>query len=223
MSLSTNQIIARVDKIEWLHSIFNKDTLTTYNLYLPELIIPELSTRLFYRFKILKSKLDKSEIAIKTYILMDVNPENNSIESTKKFIDIAKLLKDIGLNIPIIYSFDFHNGYLLVKDFGELTYYECFKRNLTNPLFNMIELYKNAINSLFKLQIYTREDILPSFNYERQLLIMNWFIEYYLLKHCKNKEYSNKSIDILKLSSIFQLILDNLKKQEKVFIHYDYH
>lgn len=227
MSLSDNQIVKRVDKLEWLYSIFNTDTSITYTLFDPELIIPEVSTRLFYRFKIFKSKLDKSEDYIKTYILMDVNPENNSLESTKKFINIAKLLKDIGLNVPIIYSFDFNNGYILVKDLGELTYYECFKRNLSNPLFNILELYKNAINSLFKFQMYTRKDILPDFNYEIQLLIMNWFIEWYLQKHCKVShnagEFSNKSYDNLKLSCVFQLILYNLKNQQEVFVHYDYH
>jgi aminoglycoside/choline kinase family phosphotransferase len=205
----------RMDKTTWLQSKLNHDPLYYSTLSTPILITPCASNRLYYRFKLLKS--NETSVNIITHILMDVDPEKNSIESTKQFIDIAKLFKDFGLNVPFVYSIDFRNGYLIVSDLGDLTYFDFIQQNQHSPTFNLSELYKSAVDSMFKLQIYTREDILPDFCYDRQLFMMSWFKEWYLQKHL------NKSCDELNLSLTFQIILDNLKKQEKVFIHYDYH
>jgi aminoglycoside/choline kinase family phosphotransferase len=133
---------------------------------------------------------------------------------------LSKLFLEYKLNVPVIYSKNVANGYLIVSDLGEFTYYDYIQKNKNN-VFNIdiiSELYKNAINSLIKLQINTKEEILPEYNLNTQNAIMNWFIEWYLKKHC-----NLNNIDVSNISNIFSIILNNVEKQSRVFVHNDYH
>jgi len=176
----------------------------------------EASNRTFYRIKLTLS--NNEETYIKTAILMDVNLEFNSVKSIEKFINLSKLFLEYKLNVPVIYSKKVVNGCLIVSDLGEFTYYDYIQKNKTT-VFDISELYKNAINSLIKLQINTKEKILPEYNLNTQYSIMNWFIEWYLKKHCN----LINSIDVSNISNIFSIILNNVEKQSRVFVHNDYH
>jgi len=191
--------------IEWLNLFLKKKDSINFSglIKLPV----EASNRIYYRFKINNKK----------FILMDANPEKASKRQTENFIYISKLFKEYGLNTPIVYFKNLEKGFLIISDLGILTYYDYITLNKNNYNFNISELYKTAINSLLKIQVNTKENILEEYNYDFQIKYMNYFVDIYL------KKYSNKSIDNLNLLDTFEIIMNNLNNQQKVFIHIDYH
>ena len=207
---------SRIDLIiNWIKSCIKKrDDFKIDFLQLVKLPL-EASNRTFYRFKIIIS--NNLETCIKTAILMDINLQHNSMKSIENFINFSVLFKNYNLNVPVIYAKNIENGFLIVSDLGEITYYDY----IHNNNFNISELYKNAIHSLLKLQINTAEGILPEYKLNIQNIIMNWFIEWYLKKHCNLIDnIDNLSINI---SNVFSIIMNNLIEQSQVFVHNDYH
>lgn len=218
--MDSEEIPRKEAALKWIMNVLKKDGNFNINLLNIVKLPLEASNRIFYRFKIIIS--NSTETSIKSFILMDINPLSNSIKSIENFINFAGLFKNYNLNVPVIYAKNIENGFLIVSDLGELTYYDYIQNNLKNQNsinFNISELYKSAINSLLKLQVYTKEDVLLKYNLDIQKTIMNWFIEWYLKKHCKLID----NIDKEKIIDIFSKIINNLDEQTKVFVHNDYH
>lgn len=74
----------------------------------------------------------------KSVILMDAPPEYENISS---FIEVANILKKLGLSSPEIIAYDTYNGFGLIEDFGENTFNQLIDKGL-----NQETLYKNAID-----------------------------------------------------------------------------
>jgi aminoglycoside/choline kinase family phosphotransferase len=215
--IDSEEISRKEAALKWIMNVLKKDSSFNIN-FLNIVKLPlEASNRIFYRFKIIIS--NSTETSIKSFILMDINPLSNSIKSIENFINFAGLFKNYNLNVPVIYSKNIENGFLIVSDLGELTYYDYIRKNGNTINCNISELYKSAINSLLKLQVYSKEDVLLKYNLDIQKIIMNWFIEWYLKEHCKLID----RIDKEKIIDIFSIIMNNLIEQLQVFVHNDYH
>ena len=218
--MNSEEISRKEAAIKWIVDVLKKDSSFNTNLLNIVKLPLEASNRIFYRFKIIIS--NSTETSIKSFILMDINPLSNSIKSIENFINFAGLFKNYNLNVPVIYAKNIENGFLIVSDLGEFTYYDYIQNNLKNRNsinFNISELYKSAINSLLKLQVYSKEDVLLKYNLDIQKTIMNWFIEWYLKKHFNLID----NVDKEKIIDIFSKIINNLDEQTKVFVHNDYH
>src|SRR3990167_3757265 len=72
----------------------------------------------------------------RSVILMDAPPQ---YESCHAYIAIANTLREMGLRTPEIIAADLHQGFLLITDFGDLTYLKAL------TLENRDQLYQAAL------------------------------------------------------------------------------
>ena len=63
---------------------------------------------------------------------MDAPPQQ---EDSAPFVDIARRLREAGLNAPQVLSFDFEAGFGLVEDFGDTLYRELLTERSVGGLF----------------------------------------------------------------------------------------
>ena len=89
-----------------------------------------------------------------TLIVMDAPPFQ---EDTRPYIRIAKLMADIGLNVPLVLEENIEQGFLLLSDLGSTQYLSVLNES------NVNELYKDALDSLLELQTKgpTESDFIP--------------------------------------------------------------
>ena len=91
-------------------------------------------------------------------LVMDAAPPH---EDTKAFESITNLLQEAGLTVPKIYATDHKNGFMLLEDFGDLTYRKALEGDHGELL-----IYKEAINALAHLHKEMKENKadLPSYD-----------------------------------------------------------
>lgn len=106
-------------------------------------------------------------------LLMDAPPPH---ESTINFQTIAEILRDAGLNVPQIYASDHDQGFLLIEDFGDLTFRKALQKGLSETM-----LYEEVINALSHLHHNTLENKgnLSLYNLEFFLREAELFPEWY--------------------------------------------
>ena len=76
-------------------------------------------------------------------LLMDAPPPD---ENTAQFQRIAELLQDTGLSVPHIYAADHAYGFLLIEDWGDLSYRNAFEQGYSERV-----LYEETIRALSHL------------------------------------------------------------------------
>ena len=72
--------------------------------------------------------------------------------------DFANLLKDAGLHVPLILEENQEKGFLLLSDLGSKTYL-----SVLSPS-NAKALYRDASQALVKMQLASREGVLPPYD-----------------------------------------------------------
>lgn len=94
-------------------------------------------------------------------VLMDAPPP----EDPERFCVIARFLKDKGLHAPEILASDFEDGWVLLEDFGDMTYTQALKEGSEE------ELYATAVDTL--IELHRRIMISPPFlkPYDTQALL----------------------------------------------------
>ena len=145
-----------------------------------------------------------------SYIIMDAPPDKENIEP---FIRVAKLLKEVNVNVPIIYQQNLEDGFLLLEDFGS----ECFLDKLN--IQTVTDLYQSACNALFNLQtaISISECVLPHYDealLQRELSIFeDWFLH----------ELLDMEAPIFLWNSVKELLMSSALAQPVIFVHRDFH
>lgn len=81
----------------------------------------------------------------KSFILMDCPPEYTGVLD---FLNVAKLLRDNALQSPEIFHTDSVNGFILMEDFGDVT----FQKFILSKQFSLNEIYRNIIDVLVQVQ-----------------------------------------------------------------------
>ena len=144
------------------------------------------------------------------YIVMDAPPEKEDI---KPFIRIATLLKKAGLNVPEIYHQNLDKGFLLLEDFGSLSFLD----QLTPDTADTI--YQSAFDCLTQLQ--ANKDLLNSQLplYDESLLTQELalFYDWFLAKQLK-LTVPNKIKD-----AINQTLILSAQEQPQACVHRDFH
>lgn len=146
-----------------------------------------------------------------SYIVMDAPPP---VEDVRPFIQIAELFSGMHLTVPQILSQDIEQGFLLLTDLGNTTYFKALNPDSAH------KLYLDAIDSLILLQTQSRPDVLPEYDrafFQRELQI---FPEWYLAKHLGITLTEEQNT---RLQKVFDAILANVSAQPQVFVHRDYH
>jgi aminoglycoside/choline kinase family phosphotransferase len=184
------------------------EQLTTWLESLPELneftFQPASGDASFRRYFRVNTK-DTSLIA------MDAPPEK---EDTGPFIQVAKALESIGLNVPHIYAEDRAQGFLLLHDLGSELYLDRLSDHSVG------RLYGDAIKALVTMQAKGTVEELPP--YDRNLLMqeMELFREW-LVGRQLSIELTDAEQQML--DETFRMLADSALEQPQVFVHRDYH
>jgi N-acetylmuramate 1-kinase len=139
-----------------------QNKITDYQI---EKVAGDASFRHYFRVKF-AHKSDKS------FIIMDAPPEK---EDTKPFCKIADFLLTQNFSAPKIFARDQENGFLLLEDFGDISYHKAMGQGG-----NEIDLYTNAVDLLVNLgQIEPPQNLEV---YDSQLLLKEvmLFVDWYL-------------------------------------------
>lgn len=178
-----------------------------------------LTTELrFENFQITPASSDASfrryfrvHVGTQTYIVMDAPTEQ---ESCEPFIQVAKLLLNMGLNVPKVYSSNLDQGFLLLSDLGTKSYLNELNANVVD------RLYGDAIGALVVIQACGPTDGLPPYDKALLLREMNLFRDWYLQTHLDIKL---DKVDQLQLNTTFELLANSALSQPQVCVHRDYH
>ncbi len=149
-----------------------------------------------------------------TYIIMDAPPDKNL--NCHPFMLIAQELKKHKVNTPTIHHSDLEQGFLLLEDFGDTTYYQAFKNQ------NPHQLYQQAIQTLVHLQECQN---IPDFNiphFDADFMLMeferfdDWFLRQLL-------ELSLNRAEQQILNEAYERLIRSALSQSQRLIHRDYH
>lgn len=144
-------------------------------------------------------------------IVMDAPPAH---EDCRPFVQMARLLRDGGLNAPEVLAWDEAQGFMLLSDLGDRTYLAALNND------NAKQLYGDALAALVKLQGIDPQGQVPA--YDRALLSreMQLFPEWYIARHVGATLTSEEQS---RLAECMELILQNNLAQPTVLVHRDYH
>jgi aminoglycoside/choline kinase family phosphotransferase len=147
-----------------------------------------------------------------SYVVMDAPPEK---EDSQPFINISRMLFDLGLNVPEVIDENLRQGFLLLSDLGSTPYLDVLDEETVE------RLYGDALGALATLQACTPYNAaLPA--YDRVLLLneMELSREWLVGKHL------GLSLDDTQtgvIDSVFELLAENALAQPRVCVHRDYH
>lgn len=146
-----------------------------------------------------------------TFIAMDAPPKE---EDCAPFVKVAEHLLSIGLNIPQVIAQDLSQGFLVLKDLGDDTYFSTLNKE------NAPQLYLDATNALIKMQLAKAPAYLPLYDEALLLREMHLFQEWYVKKHLgMTLTASQQAI----LDNTFNVLNENILGQATVMVHRDYH
>jgi N-acetylmuramate 1-kinase len=149
-----------------------------------------------------------------SYIVMDAPPSH---EDCRPFARIAKAMEQAGVPTPTIVAQDLEQGFLLLTDFGDVTF---LSKVVNQSQADATPLYSAAIDHLIHLQTdYVDSTLLP---YDKTVLLRelmlypDWYITQYKGVTLSDKERAT-------LMAAFELIIENNLAQPVVAVHRDYH
>lgn len=144
----------------------------------------------------------------KTSILMVAPPDK---EPLNQFLFIAKSLKDRSARTPKVYAFDHELGVILQEDFGTcslMQYYQEHDNENNQLIFNKLN------ETIIHLQKRCSDIDLPIYSSKILIDELSLFHEWYL----KGLDFKQN-----KLEEIYSFLLTNIEKQNKKFVHRDFH
>ncbi|MFT3931839.1 MAG: phosphotransferase [Spongiibacteraceae bacterium] len=143
-------------------------------------------------------------------IVMDASAET---ASCAPFIRIAKLLASGGVHVPHIIAAEPERGWMVLSDLGTQTYLDVLNDANADALFDA------AVDALIAQQKIVCPSDFPQ--YDRALLQreLELFPDWYLQKHLRIEVDANLRAE---LDRIFNLLIDQILQQPKVFVHRDF-
>ena len=150
-----------------------------------------------------------------TRIVMDAPPEQ---EDCRPFIQIAGFLERMGLNAPRVLNSNLDLGFLLLTDLGSTLYLTELRADRSCA----DRLYGDAICALVRMQKLGGEyqSELPPYDEELLTFELSLFHDWLCERHLR-VDFTKS--DERRWQKICRLLVDNALRQEKVFVHRDYH
>ena len=173
-----------------------------------EIVSGDASFRHYYRARVGQA----------SFIAVDAPPEN---ENSETFVKISKLFREVGVNVPKVYSVDYERGFMLLEDFGDELYLaHLLKMQKKNAFEDADQLYQKAITSLVELQKNVDSDRLDPYDrkklHDEMALFETWFCEAFL-------ELQLSQHDRELIAKTFTFLEDAALSQAEVAVHRDYH
>jgi N-acetylmuramate 1-kinase len=149
-----------------------------------------------------------------TYIVMDAPPDK---EDSGPFLQVARLLGSLDLNVPIILARDMERGFLLLSDLGSRQYLDALSLDGAAD-----ELYADALKSLRTMQTADAGISQGLPRYDRAMLLreMELMPEWFLTRHLG---LTIEARERAMLTRLFDGLVDAALSQPACFVHRDYH
>jgi aminoglycoside/choline kinase family phosphotransferase len=130
-----------------------------------------------------------------------------------RFMAIAKAIIARDLKAPVIYAHNIADGFLILSDFGDLTYLRALETHQPAPL------YQTALRALSVLQeSHTDKDLsLPHFTHDLMRIEWVWHKEWFLNKLLNLHDATSL------LDATYDLLIENALLQPQVFMYRDFH
>ena len=142
---------------------------------------------------------------------MDAPPEH---EDCRPFVHVAELFGAAGVNVPKVLAQDLEQGFLLLTDLGSTTYLSALDDS------NADHLYRAANEALVKIQLASKNGVLPIYDEALLTREMQLFPDWYVARHLG---ISLTDAQQRVLQQTFELLNRNILAQGQVFVHRDYH
>lgn len=157
-----------------------------------------------------------------SFIVMDAPPQ---LEDCRPFIKVAQQLKALGVPVPEIVAQDLEQGFLLLEDFGDLTYFKALQQADESQV---DALYRRALDTLIQLQSQVDKNpvgqaALQSLPwYDESLLTseMALFIDWLLAEHLALSLSATEKLD---WQALQRILVDNAQNQPQTYVLRDYH
>jgi len=146
----------------------------------------------------------------RTLIAMDAPPAR---EDSRPFVKVAGLLREAGLNAPIILEADIEQGFLLVTDLGTRSYLDALQEGDPRPLF------ADAASALVHWQAASKPGVLPEYDealLRRELaLFPDWYVGRHLGVELTAAQRES-------LEGVFRSVLARNLAEPRVYVHRDF-
>ncbi len=149
-----------------------------------------------------------------TAIIMDAPPQH---EDCRPFLHVTNLLQQADLNVPAILAQNLEEGFLLLSDLGEHTYYHAIQAGLDDA--RLQTLYRSAIQALVCLQ-HAPTTGLPAYDANRLAQELAVFPEWYAQRHC---QIALNDAEQQTLQGVFAMLIADNTRQPCVLVHRDFH
>ncbi|MDJ0834476.1 MAG: phosphotransferase [Gammaproteobacteria bacterium] len=146
-----------------------------------------------------------------SWIVMDAPPEKEPCDT---FVKIARMLTDKGLSGPRILHENHDEGFLLLTDFGNVSYLQALNED------NADSLYRDAITEINRMQSRIDPDDLPPYDEALLRYEMGLFDEWFLGK-LLGIQLEQDQLAIWQTTT--DTLVQNALEQPRVFVHRDYH
>ena len=150
-----------------------------------------------------------------SWIAMDAPPP---MEACGPFIDVAKLLRAMSLNVPEIVAADLEQGFVLMTDLGERQY----QGVLEDDPSRIDALYEDAVVALVRMQQEGAGVLrqLPLYDEELLRFEMSLFRDWLVGRHLGSAFTKSEAAA---WTAACDLLVGNALAQTQVFVHRDYH
>ncbi|MBF0614064.1 MAG: phosphotransferase [Magnetococcales bacterium] len=151
-----------------------------------------------------------------SWILMDAPPDK---EDSHPFLDIARFLRSHGVGAPEVLAERLDLGYVLLEDFGDLTYLKALEAGEDAQT-----LYRIAVDTLIALQATPVDGSCIAHHrpFDRAMLRreLALFTDWYIEGICRTPIVPE---DRLAFDAAFHRLLDGVLRQPWTLVHRDYH
>ena len=149
-----------------------------------------------------------------SYIVMDAPPDK---EDSRPFLQVAKILGNLDLNVPMVLARDMERGFLLLSDLGSCQYLDALPAEGAAD-----ELYADALKSLRTIQTAAADLSQGLPRYDRALLLreMELLPEWFLIRHLG---LTIEARERAMLEELFESLVEAAVSQPACFVHRDYH
>jgi aminoglycoside/choline kinase family phosphotransferase len=147
-----------------------------------------------------------------SYALMDAPPHQ---EDSKPFVTIGHCWRDQGIQVPQIFAEDLANGFLLLEDFGDNTFFRALTKDPDN-------YYRKAIDALIPIQFARPADsyLLPAFDEKLLRFELSLFTDWLLTRKLGLQLTEQEQ---LTLQGFFDQLVSNALQQPIINVHRDFH
>ncbi|MDG1204173.1 MAG: phosphotransferase [Pseudomonadales bacterium] len=194
----------QLDLQRWAKASLTASGKTDADSLLVETVNDDASFRRYFR----------GHLGRQSYILVDAPPE---YEDSASFIAIAQLLKENGINVPIVHAADLERGFMLLSDLGDDLYFDVLQLDGFGE--RVVDLYADAFAALVELSQIPAPSV-PAYSSSKLIEEMGLFRDWFVEKQLKI-ELSPAENDML--DALFERLVASAEQQPQVFVHRDYH